>query len=121
MSRLERDDNLDLEMDERLRRFARSSRTPTLPDDVVDLPWTVQRERSRTRFVAGSRFGLAGLRSMLLGLARLGVTGRRRAPRRTSSGPSRRRVQFLPARLVTARRWSSCRRPASSTRSWPTT
>jgi membrane-bound serine protease (ClpP class) len=74
MSRLERDDNLDLEMDERLRRFARSSRTPTLPDDVVDLPWTVQRERSRTRFVAGSRFGLAGLRSMLLGLARLGVT-----------------------------------------------
>lgn len=44
MSRFELDDELDLEMDERLRRFAQSSRTPRLPDETADLPWKVQLE-----------------------------------------------------------------------------
>jgi membrane-bound serine protease (ClpP class) len=34
----------DLEMEERLRRFARESRTPPLPADSAALPWTVQGE-----------------------------------------------------------------------------
>jgi membrane-bound serine protease (ClpP class) len=73
MSRLGREDDFDLEMDERLKRFAQSSRTPTLPDDVVDLPWTVQLGRSPTR-PFGFRFGFSGLRGLMMGFARLGVT-----------------------------------------------
>jgi membrane-bound serine protease (ClpP class) len=73
MSGLERDDDFDLDMDDRLRRFAQSSRTPTLPDDVVDLPWTVQLGRPPTR-PFGLRFGFSGLRGLMMGFARLGVT-----------------------------------------------
>jgi membrane-bound serine protease (ClpP class) len=73
MSGIGRDDDFDRDMDDRLRRFAQSSRTPTLPDDVVDLPWTVQLGRPPTR-PFGPRFGLFGLRSLTMGFARLGVT-----------------------------------------------
>jgi membrane-bound serine protease (ClpP class) len=74
MSGVEGHDDLDLEMDERLRQFARASRTPTLPDEVEDLPWTVQLDRPRSRsFTApGSWFG--GFQGVLAGVARLGVT-----------------------------------------------
>jgi membrane-bound serine protease (ClpP class) len=69
------DDGLDTEMDERLRAFARNTRMPALPDDVADLPWTVQLERGRTGplgFLAGMGTW-AALRRTSFGLARLGV------------------------------------------------
>ena len=36
------DSNTDIEMDERLRQFARSTRTPPLPAETAALPWAVQ-------------------------------------------------------------------------------
>ena len=45
MSDRDFDDISDIEMDERLRRFAGSSRTPGLPDETAALPWTVQVEK----------------------------------------------------------------------------
>jgi len=74
MSGLDRHDDFDLEMDERLRRFAQGTRTPTLPDEVVDLPWTVQLERPPTRSFIARRLGLGGLPGAAAGLVRLGVT-----------------------------------------------
>lgn len=77
MSGPELDDELDVEMDERLTRFARSTRQPALPDDVGDLPWTVQlteRRPSSRGFFAGLGNGWAGLRHTTFGLARLGAT-----------------------------------------------
>jgi membrane-bound serine protease (ClpP class) len=69
------DDGLDAEMDERLKAFARGTRMPALPDEVADLPWTVQLDKGRTgRLGFFSGFGLAaGLRRTGLGVARLGV------------------------------------------------
>jgi len=71
----ELDDGLDAEMDARLRAFARSTRNPALPDEVADLPWTVQLERERTGplgFLAGIGGG-SGIRRASFGVARLGV------------------------------------------------
>ncbi len=42
----------DFELDERLRRFARSSRTPPLPDEMTSLPWTVQSDKGRDGHLA---------------------------------------------------------------------
>jgi membrane-bound serine protease (ClpP class) len=39
--------NPDIEMEERLRRFAASTRTPPLPDETAALPWTVQLQKRR--------------------------------------------------------------------------
>ena len=74
MSRFEANDELDLEMDERLRRFADSSRTPRLPDETADLPWMVQLQTPQPR-----RFGFLltarpRLQGALMGAGRLGVT-----------------------------------------------
>lgn len=76
MSEPEFDDELDQEMDRRLAGFARSTRRPTLPDDVADLPWAVQLNdrRGSVGFVAGLRSGWGGLRRTTLGFARLGAT-----------------------------------------------
>jgi membrane-bound serine protease (ClpP class) len=71
------DHELDREMDERLARFARGTRETPLPDELVDLPWSVQRDRSRTgslRFLSGISGGLGGFRRGAFGLARLGAT-----------------------------------------------
>ena len=76
MSDREIDDGLDVEMDRRLRDFARTSRDPTLPDALAELPWRVQLEPPRAGafgFLAGLR-SWSGLRRTGLGLARLGVT-----------------------------------------------
>jgi membrane-bound serine protease (ClpP class) len=73
----ELDDSLDLEMDERLTRFARSTRQPALPDEVARLPWTVQLDEARTGPlgpVSSMAGGLAGLRRTAFGLGRLAVT-----------------------------------------------
>jgi membrane-bound serine protease (ClpP class) len=40
-------DMQDTEMEERLRRLADSSRTPSLPAETAALPWTVQSEKQR--------------------------------------------------------------------------
>jgi len=74
MSRFELDDELDLEMDERLRRFAQSARTPRLPDETADLPWKVQLESE-----PAGRFGFLfrarpHLRGAMMGVGRLGMT-----------------------------------------------
>jgi membrane-bound serine protease (ClpP class) len=56
----------DFEMDERLRRFAESTRTPPLPAETAALPWTVQSEKRP-----------AGLLGRLSALGRLpGATAR---------------------------------------------
>jgi membrane-bound serine protease (ClpP class) len=73
----ELDDDLDVEMDDRLARYARSTRQPALPDGVADLPWTVQlteRRPSPRRFFSGLGSGWAGLRHATFGFARLGAT-----------------------------------------------
>jgi membrane-bound serine protease (ClpP class) len=67
----------DLEMDERLRRLAFSSRTPRLPDETAALPWTVQLERPRSGaldFASGFVPGLAFVRRTAMATARIGVT-----------------------------------------------
>lgn len=74
MSEFERDEGFDLEMDQRLTRFAAASRTPALPDATADLPWTVQVDDRLAGFATAARFGTAGLRGMLLGVGRLAVT-----------------------------------------------
>ena len=77
MSEPELDDELDAEMDQRLARFARSTRQPALPDEVAGLPWTVQlgeRHRSPFGFLSGVGGGRAGFRRTAFGLARLGAT-----------------------------------------------
>ena len=38
----------DFDMEERLREFARGTRTPPLPDETAALPWTVQSEKPRS-------------------------------------------------------------------------
>ena len=77
MNDSELDDGLDVEMDQRLTRLARSSREPALPDAVAQLPWTVQLEQPRTS-VRGLFGGLGGgfhsFRRGSFALARLGVT-----------------------------------------------
>jgi membrane-bound serine protease (ClpP class) len=73
----ELDDELDVEMDQRLTRLARTSRDPALPDTVSQLPWTVQLERPRTSLrslLSGSGGGFDGFRRGTFALARLGVT-----------------------------------------------
>jgi membrane-bound serine protease (ClpP class) len=73
----ELDVGLDLEMDERLTRFARGTRELALPDEVARLPWTVQRDEARTGplgLVSSMGGGLAGLRRTAFGLGRLAVT-----------------------------------------------
>jgi membrane-bound serine protease (ClpP class) len=77
MSDLDSQDPSDLEMEERLRRFAAQSRTPSLPDETAALPWTVQLEPSRPAwFDFGSTFrAFAGsLRRSSFALARLALT-----------------------------------------------
>ena len=71
------DNGLDLEMDRRLTMFARNTRAPALPDEVAELPWTVQLERPRTGalgFLAGIEGGAASFRRAAFAFARLGVT-----------------------------------------------
>jgi membrane-bound serine protease (ClpP class) len=41
----------DVDIEERLRLFARSSRTPPLPDEIQALPWTVQLEQRPRRIL----------------------------------------------------------------------
>jgi membrane-bound serine protease (ClpP class) len=70
-------DEDDLEMDERLRRLAASSRTPHLPDETAALPWTVQLERPRRGaldIVSGFAPGLSWFRRTGMAAARIGVT-----------------------------------------------
>src|ERR1035437_451063 len=77
MSEPELDDELDAEMDQRLARFARSTRQPALADEGAGLPWTVQlgeRHRSPFGFLSGVGGGRAGFRRTAFGLARLGAT-----------------------------------------------
>ena len=77
MNDSELDDGLDLEMDERLTRFARGTREPALPDEVAELPWTVQLDRPRTsrpEFLSGIGGGVSRLPSGGLRLGRLAVT-----------------------------------------------
>ncbi len=76
MSGFDADDDLDLEMDERLRRFARSSRTPALPDAAADLPWTVQLEppRAGPRGLFSRARAALDLRGTVMAAGRLGAT-----------------------------------------------
>jgi membrane-bound serine protease (ClpP class) len=77
MNDSELDDGLDVEMDQRLTRLARSAREPALPDAVARLPWTVQLEQPRTS-IRGLLGGLGGgfdsFRRGSFAVARLGVT-----------------------------------------------
>jgi membrane-bound serine protease (ClpP class) len=50
----------DFEMEERLRHFAASTRTPPLPDETAALPWTVQ-DQKRRHGPAGWLAALAGV------------------------------------------------------------
>jgi membrane-bound serine protease (ClpP class) len=71
------DDELDVEMDERLKAFARGTREPALPDDIRDLPWKVQNEPTRTSLLGSLREmggGLAGLRRTAFAFGRLSLT-----------------------------------------------
>ena len=68
------DDELDLDMDERLRHLAQASRTPPLPDETADLPWTVQLEPIAGGFFGGIFRARPHLRGALVGAGRLGVT-----------------------------------------------
>ncbi|MGA3030869.1 MAG: NfeD family protein [Candidatus Limnocylindrales bacterium] len=71
------DKGLDQSMDERLTRFARSSREPALPEEVADLPWTVQLEPIRTSrlgWLSGAWSGAGGIRRAGFAFARLGLT-----------------------------------------------
>lgn len=77
MNDSEFNDELDVEMDERLTKFARSTREPALPDEVADLPWTVQLEpRPPSPFGFLSRFeaGLSGFGRATLAVGRVGAT-----------------------------------------------
>ena len=77
MNDLDRDNELDLEMDRRLAALARTAREPALPDALADLPWTVQLEPARTSrlsFLGGIGAGFGGIRRTGWALARLGVT-----------------------------------------------
>src|SRR5512140_2510848 len=74
MSKYEFDDELDLEMDERLRRFAQSTRTPRLPDETSDLPWKVQLEPERRGLFGFLTRARPSLQGALGGVGRLGVT-----------------------------------------------
>ena len=71
------DNELDLEMDARLARFARSAREAPLPDEVASLPWTVQRVERGTghhSFLSARAGGLGGFRRGVFAVARLGAT-----------------------------------------------
>ncbi len=73
----ELDAGLDHDMDERLTRLARSSRAPALPEELADLPWTVQLGSPRAgRFglLSGLWAGAGGVRQAGLALARLSLT-----------------------------------------------
>jgi len=64
----------DLDMEQRLRRFAASTRAPALPDEVADLPWSVQ-SRPRQRWSLGSAAGMPGTAGRAIaGAARVAVT-----------------------------------------------
>jgi membrane-bound serine protease (ClpP class) len=67
----------DIETEERLRRFAASTRTPALPEETAALPWKVQTETPETG-PFWFRLSLAGLSGRagraLAGGARLAVT-----------------------------------------------
>jgi membrane-bound serine protease (ClpP class) len=70
-------DGLDVEMDDRLARFAVGTRRPALPDEVAELPWTVQLSGAQTRqsgLLSGLGAGWSGFRRTAFGLARLGAT-----------------------------------------------
>lgn len=41
----------DLDMEDRLREFAKSTRTPPLPDETAALPWAVQSDGQRARLL----------------------------------------------------------------------
>jgi membrane-bound serine protease (ClpP class) len=60
MSEFDSDFDSDVEMEERLKRFAASTRTPPLPEGTTALPWTVQGETPETG-PFGFRLSLAGL------------------------------------------------------------
>ena len=64
-------------MEERLRQFAASTRTPPLPDEIANLPWTVQSlARRRWSFASGAgASGFAGaFGRVALGGARMAAT-----------------------------------------------
>lgn len=67
----------DIEMEDRLRRFAKESRTLPLPEETAALPWTVQLERPRTGvfdFAGALAAGAGSMRRSALGFARLALT-----------------------------------------------
>ena len=77
MSDFDFENDSDVEMDERLRRFAAGSRTPPLPDETAALPWTVQMERPRERrfdVLSSVAVGAGSLRRSAFAFARLAVT-----------------------------------------------
>jgi membrane-bound serine protease (ClpP class) len=67
------DDELDIEMDRRLKALARNTREPALPDAVADLPWTVQLAQQRTSPLSFMR-SFGGFRRAATSVARLGLT-----------------------------------------------
>jgi hypothetical protein len=133
----ELDDELDLEMDERLTRFARGTRQPALPDEVGDLPWTVQRPNGRERArstSSGAGSWLGRPRRSGPSPGRLGADARRGRVVPAAGGPGpdgRQRSQSVAARAHATPvgrpaapggpKSSWCRRAASSTTSWPIT
>jgi len=77
MNDSELNDGLDLEMDRRLTQFARGTREPALPDEVAELPWTVQLGTPRRKpfdFLSNLPGGFSGFRRTAFSLARVGAT-----------------------------------------------
>jgi membrane-bound serine protease (ClpP class) len=65
----------DMEMEERLKRFAASTRTPPLPDELADLPWSVQTRRASARWSFPFASGFPGaVGRIATGGARVAVT-----------------------------------------------
>jgi membrane-bound serine protease (ClpP class) len=71
------ENGFDAELDEALAQFARSSRTPSLPDEVAALPWTVQLDHPRggaADLFGRLRSGFGDVRRTSSALARVGAT-----------------------------------------------
>jgi len=77
MSDADLESGFDAELDEVLTTFARSSRTPPLPDEVAALPWTVQLDHPRggsVDFSGRMRSSVGDIRRTSFAFARLGAT-----------------------------------------------
>ncbi len=61
-------------MDQRLKRLAQMSRTPALPDETADLPWTVQLAPVRPTGLVARASSAFSLRRTVATAGRLGVT-----------------------------------------------